>query len=145
MNVMNFSTHDMDFNTVLLISQDDEMAGLLKTLFEKRNCRFISETTGKNGLASAKLLCPSLIILDLNLPNKELLNLCQDLRGTTNGALLVYNSDHRMPDLSELHLVGVDEIITAPISPMALLIKSLSWLARQDWIVPRRQPMELYI
>ncbi|NUQ58544.1 MAG: hypothetical protein HUU12_04085 [Anaerolineales bacterium] len=36
----------------------------------------------------------------------------------------------RNPDVLEYHRAGVDETIAAPISPMALLVKSLAWFAR---------------
>lgn len=126
-------------NTVLIISQDADMVRVWKMLFEQRNCHVISEMTGQDGLSSSRLLSPTLIILDLDLPDEERLRLCRNLRATTNGTLLLLNSSYKNVDILEYHRAGVDETVSASISPMALLVKSLAWLARQDWIVPRRR------
>lgn len=126
-------------NTVLIISQDADMVRVWKMLFEQRNCHVISEMSAQDGLSSSRLLSPTLIILDLDLPDEERLRLCRNLRATTNGTLLLLNSSYKNVDILEYHRAGVDETVSASISPMALLVKSLAWLARQDWIVPRRR------
>jgi DNA-binding response OmpR family regulator len=91
------------------------------------------------------LLSPTLIILDLDIPDNERLDLCRALRATTNGTLLLINSSYKQIDVLEYHRAGVDETVADSISPMALLVKSLAWLARQDWIVPRRQSAQLWV
>lgn len=126
-------------NTVLIISQDADMVRVWKMLFEQRNCHVISEMSAQDGLSSSRLLSPTLIILDLDIPDEERLRLCRNLRATTNGTLLLLNSSYKNVNVLEYHRAGVDETVSASISPMALLVKSLAWLARQDWIVPRRQ------
>jgi len=134
-----FSPNENDLNTVLIISQDVDMTRVWKMLFEQRNCYVISETAAREGISSSRLNSPTLIILDLDLPDEERIDLCRELRATTNGTLLLINSSYKSLDVLEYHRAGVDETVSASISPMALLVKSLAWLARQDWIVPRRQ------
>lgn len=128
---------------ILIISKDDEMVNLWKTLFEQRKYQVISEASPEDGLQSSLLLSPALIVLDLPLPVEHSLSLCRQLRATTDGTLLLLNSNHSRVDLSEYHRAGVDDIISASVSPMALLIKSLTWLARQEWAVPRRHGVEM--
>lgn len=137
-------TPDIDLNTVLIISQDADLTRVWKMLFEQRNCQVVNETTSFAGLISSRLLSPTLIILDMDLPDDERLGLCKELRSTTNGTLLLLNSGYKSIDVQEYHRAGVDETIASSISPMALLIKSLAWLARQDWLVPRRQPAQVW-
>jgi len=138
------SPHQNDLNSVLIISQDVEMIRVWKMLFEQRNCHVISETTAREGLLTSRLLSPTLIILDLDMPDKERLTLCRELRATTNGTILLLNSSHKSIDILEYHRAGVDETVTDSISPMALLVKSLAWLARQDWIVPRKSSTQIW-
>lgn len=133
MNTTNDSTH-----TVLIISQDADLLRVWMLLFEQRNCRVFSETSARAALVTSRLISPTLIILNLNLPHEQRLNLCKDLRATTNGTLLLMDANYRNVDLLEYQRAGVDESISEGISPMALLVKSLAWLARHDWIVPRR-------
>lgn len=131
-------------NSILIISQDVDITRVWKSLFEQNNCHVISETTARDGLNTARLLSPALIILDLDMPDKERLALCRDLRASTNGTLLLINSSYKHVDVLEYHRAGVDETVADSISPMALLVKSLAWLARQDWIVQRRQSAQLW-
>ena len=131
-------------NSVLIISQDVDMIRVWKALFEQRNCRVISETAAREGVLTSRLLSPTLIILDMDMPDNERLALCRELRATTGGTLLLINSGYKNIDVLEYHRAGVDEAVDDSISPMALLVKSLTWLARQDWIVPRRQSAQLW-
>jgi DNA-binding response OmpR family regulator len=144
MSAEKFTPNDSDLNTVLIISQDADMTRVWKMLFEQRNCQVIHESNAHDGLMSSRLLVPTLIILDMDLPDDERLGLCKELRSTTNGTLLLLNSGYKAINVLEYHRVGVDETIAASISPMALLIKSLAWLARQDWLVPRRQSTQVW-
>lgn len=143
MTAEKFTPNTMN-NTVLIISQDADLTRVLKMLFEQRSCQVVNESASHDGLMSSRLLSPTLIILDLDLPDNERLGLCKELRSTTNGTLLLLNSDYKAFDVLEYHRAGVDETISSSISPMALLIKSLAWLARQDWLVPRRQSAQLW-
>ncbi len=133
-----------EIHTVLIISRDMEMVGVWETLYTQKNCRVISETSAEYGLQAARLLSPALIVLNLDLPDGEILTLCRDLRSTSNGTLLLLAPKYNNRDISEYYYAGVDEYILSPISPMALLIKSMAWLARQDWIVPRKQNVQMY-
>lgn len=144
MTANKLSPNESDANTVLIISQDADMLGVWHSLFEQRNCLVISETDSNNGRTTASLIAPKLIIIDLDLPENELLKLCRDLRSTTNGTLLLMNTGYKNVNVLEYHRAGVDETITSNISPMALLVKSLAWLARHDWIVPRRQSTQVW-
>lgn len=130
--------------TVLIISQDTEMVSVWETLYTQKNCRVISEASAQHGIQTARLLTPALIVLHLNLPGDETLALCNHLRPTTNGTLLLLAARRGEREISEYYHAGVDEYIFTPISPMALLIKSMAWLARQEWFVPRKQTVQMY-
>jgi len=128
---------------ILIISRDADMSQVWKTLFEQRNCHVVCESSGAEGVSSSRELSPTLILLDLDMPDSERLALCRELRSTTDGALLLLDSNLKNPDVLEYHRAGVNETISASISPMALLVKSLAWLARYDWVIPRRQSVRL--
>lgn len=145
MTAQNSLSYASDIQNVLIISEDVEIVNIWKTLFEQRRYKVISEANAKDGLQTARLLTPALIVLHLDIPNDLSLNLCRGLRAATDGTLLLLNSKHSKLTVSEYQRAGVDETIIASISPMALLAKSLTWLARQDWIVPRRHGMEMHM
>lgn len=124
---------------ILVISKDAEIRTVWESYYAHENYRTVTEVSPLNGLQTSRLLAPALIVLDLDMPGNDLLNLCRDLRATTNGTLLLLLTQPNEVCISEYFHAGVDECITHPVNPMALLIKSITWLARQDWIVPRRQ------
>ena len=132
-------------NTVLIISQDTEMIDVWRALFEQKNCHVITETSKGEALQTSRLLSPSLIVLDLNLSRSERINLCRELRSTTNGTILLLAPKGDMTEISEYLHAGADEFLSTPISPMALLIKSMAWLVRQEWNGSNSQSSELYI
>ncbi len=140
---------EMNFNnemqTALIISQDAEMVSVWETLFQQKKCSVVSETSAHNAVQTARLLSPSLIVLELDLPHQELLALCRELRPTTRGTLLLLAPWRNEKEVFDYHKAGVDEHLATPISPMGLLIKSMAWLARQEWIIPPDQPAQIYV
>jgi len=120
-----------DMHTVLIISGDSEMVATWETLFQQKNCYVISEASASYALQTSNLLSPSLIILNLSLPQSEQIGLCRELRSTTTGTLLLLAPMEDEQGIFDYHHAGVDEHLSTPISPMALLIKSMAWLVRQ--------------
>jgi DNA-binding response OmpR family regulator len=124
-----------DLHTVLLISKDRGMISVWETLFQQKNCYVLNENTPQAALQSARLTAPSLIILDLDLPQSERLDLCHKLRATTAGALLLLGPSNHNQNFFEYSHAGVNEYISTPISPMTLFVKSMAWLVRQEYAV----------
>jgi len=141
----NSDNHPEKLNTLLIISNDDEMISVWETLFEQKNCRVISETSARTGLQTARLIVPTLIVLNLDIPESEKLELCRELRATTNGTLLLMASKNNVREFSNYQYAGVDEFISTPISPMAFFIKAMAWLVKQDWLIPQTQSARAYV
>jgi DNA-binding response OmpR family regulator len=134
-----------DVQTVLIISQDIEMVAVWEMLFQQKNCYVVSETSPQNAAQTARLPCPSLIVLELNLPHSELLALCKELRAATQGTLMLLAPKGNEQEIFSYYNAGVNERLITPISPMALLIKSMAWLVRQEWIIPCTQSSQIYV
>ena len=134
-----------EIQTVLIISQDVEMTQVWETLFRQKDYYVISETSPKNAIQTARLLSPSLIVLGLELPHIELLSLCRELRATTEGTLLLLASGGNEQEAFDVYNTGVDEWLTTPISPMAVLIKSMVWLVRREMAVPLLPSTQIYV
>lgn len=133
-----------EIQTVLIVSQDAEMVVVWETLFRQKNCYMLNETSAEAALQTARLLTPSLVILDLDLPHLELLDLCRKLRPSIMGTLLLLASKGNKQEICDYYNAGVDECLATPVSPMALLIKSMAWLVRQEWAIPREQSVRTY-
>jgi DNA-binding response OmpR family regulator len=99
----------------------------------------------ENALQAARLLSPTLIVLDLPLPRLERVKFCHGLRETTNGTILLLAPKGDMTEISEYLHAGADEFLSTPISPMALLVKSMAWLVRQEWTTFSKESSQLCI
>ncbi len=139
------NTNFNETNTVLIISQDSEMVAVWETLFKQKNCRVVSETSVENAMQTARLLSPTLIVLDLPLPRLERVKFCRELRETTNGTILLLAPKGDITEISEYLHAGADEFLSTPISPMALMIKSMAWLVRQEWTTFSKESSQLCI
>jgi DNA-binding response OmpR family regulator len=124
------------FYTVLIISEDGELSSVWETLFKQKNCAVINETSPNDAVQTARMLSPSLIILDLDLPHGERVALCSALRTTTHGAILLLVPKADEHQIFEYYHAGIDERLSKPISSVALIAKSMSWLLRSRWSRP---------
>lgn len=136
---------DINMQTILVISKDEEALNVWSAFFKEKKYQAISESDIHKGLQTARLLTPLLIILDLDLTQNESLEFCQKLRSTTNGAFIALAPQNSEPDISNYYQAGVDELIFKPVNPMAVLIKAITRLARQEWILPRKEAPQVNV
>lgn len=135
---------DIKSQTILAISKDEGMLNIWLPFFKSKNYAVISENTVKDGLKTSDLFSPALIISNLDLPHNEQLEFCHQLRKTTNGAILLLSTRHKDFEVSHYYQAGINEFIATPVNPMAVLIKSITWLARQEEFIPRRELSQAY-
>ena len=118
---------------VLIASSDEESVEKWKSLFREMNCPVIVEDNPQDAEQSAKILWPSLILLDLVIAHHERLELCRRLKAAGGGILLLLSPMEDAPAIFEYIQAGVDEHITTPVNPMTLAVKSTAWLIRRRW------------
>lgn len=115
---------------VLLVSRDEKMSAAWEFIFKQKGCCVIHEQTPRHALQAARMLLPALAILDLDLPKAERAALCRELRPLLRKALVLLAHVSSAEEAAEYYRAGADERLSPAISPMALLSKSLAWLAR---------------
>jgi two-component system, OmpR family, response regulator VicR len=125
--------HNHEMRAILIISQDAETTSVWEALFRQKGCHVISETLPQEAVQTAQLLLPALVLIHLDLPYYERLNLCRELRSVTNGTILLLAPKNDEMEIAEYYYAGVDEFLPTPVNPMALLVKSMAWLVRQEW------------
>ncbi len=124
-----------EIRTVLIISPGDELAEALEGLFTQKKYVVMNERTAKHALQTASLLMPALIIFNLDPHLPEHIALCRKLRSITNGAILLLAPREEHAHTFEYYQAGiVDEHIPTPANPLELWIRSLVWLARQEYM-----------
>jgi DNA-binding response OmpR family regulator len=115
-------------NTVLIISDQTESVAVWETLFSQRNCIVLSEAKISDALQSARLIGPSLMLIDMNLSKPDRRFLLNGLRSTSRGPILMLITANTVDEIVEANQEGADECLVKPVNPAVLVVKAMAWL-----------------
>ena len=115
-------------HTVLIISDQQENIAIWDALFSQRNCVVLSESNVSDALQSARLLNPSLMLIDLNVPKTERIALIAGLRAVSQGPILMLITASTIEEIVEANQEGADECLVKPVNPAVLVVKAIAWL-----------------
>jgi DNA-binding response OmpR family regulator len=115
-------------HTVLIISDQPENIAIWDALFSQRNCIVLSESNVSDALQSARLVGPSLMLIDLKLPKAERLPLISGLRAASRGPILMLIGANTVDEIVEANQEGADECLVKPVNPAVLVVKAMAWL-----------------
>jgi DNA-binding response OmpR family regulator len=113
---------------VLIISDQPETAASWNTLFTQRNCIVLVESEVSDAIQSARLIDPSLVIIDVQLPNTERAALLTQLRAICHGHILMLISANTVDEILEANRLGADECLVKPVNSAVLIVKAMAWL-----------------
>jgi len=128
----------LPLHTVLIVSNHPEDVSVWEPLFQQRNCIVLSESTPANALQSARLVEPSLMLVDMKLPRQKRNAFLQDLRAISRGPILLVETADTVEQVLEASQAGADECLIKPINPAVLIVKAMTWLGhgmRTDRII----------
>lgn len=115
-------------HTVLVISDQHENVAAWDDLFSRRNCIVLSESNLSDALQSARLVGPSLMLIDIKLSKPERASLLGGLREASRGPILMLITANTVDEIIEAHQEGADECLVKPVNPAVLVIKAMAWL-----------------
>lgn len=115
-------------HTVLIISDQPKMVAVWDSLFNQRNCIVLSESNVPDALQSARLVGPSLMLIDMQLSQSDRAELLNGLRAASRGPILMLVSADTVQDIIEANQAGADECLVKPVNPAVLIIKAMAWL-----------------
>ena len=116
-------------HTVLIISDDQENIEIWEALFSQRNCIVLSETSISDALQSARLVGPSLMLIDFKLSGSERVSLLSGLRLASRGPILMLIDAQTVNEIVEANHEGADECLVKPVNPTVLVVKAMAWLS----------------
>src|SRR5262249_14639876 len=122
----------LPLHTVLIVSDQLHVSAVWETLFSQRNCIVLSESNVPNALQSARLVAPSLILVDMQLSKAERTDLIKRLREASRGPILMLVSADTVQDVVEANQAGADECLVKPVNPAVLVIKAMAWLGHGE-------------
>jgi DNA-binding response OmpR family regulator len=114
--------------TVLIVSDHSGNVAIWDALFTQRNCIVLSETNVSDALQSARLIGPSLMLVDMNLSKSERTSLLAGLREASRGPILMLISANTVDEIVEANQAGADECLVKPVNPAVLIVKAMAWL-----------------
>jgi two-component system response regulator AdeR len=86
------------------------------------------ESDTSDALQSARLIDPSLVVIDVQLPKDERAVLLKQLRATCRGRILMLISANTVDEILEANRSGADECLVKPVNPAVLIVKAMAWL-----------------
>jgi DNA-binding response OmpR family regulator len=122
----------LPLHTVLIASDRPENISAWENLFQQRNCIVLSESTVSATLQTARLVGPSLMVVDMDLPKQKRNAMLKDLRLTSRGPILLLVSANSVDAVLEANQAGADECLVKPVNPAVLVVKAMAWLGHGE-------------
>jgi two-component system, OmpR family, alkaline phosphatase synthesis response regulator PhoP len=118
--------------TILVVEDEPKSVRLVRDYLEQANFRVVTALDGVSAMAMARDERPDLVVLDLNLPGMDGLDVCRALRRESNVPIIMLTARVEETDrLIGLEL-GADDYITKPFSPRELVLRVKAVLRRVD-------------
>ncbi len=115
-------------HTVLLASDQQANVAIWDALFSQRNCIVLAESNVADVLQSARLIGPSLMLIDMNISKAERISLIAGLRSASRGPILMLITANTIDEIVEANQEGADECLVKPVNPAVLVVKAMAWL-----------------
>jgi two-component system KDP operon response regulator KdpE len=115
---------------LLLIEDDPQFQRLLSTTLESQDYQVLAAATGQEGLIAARSQQPSLLILDLGLPDIDGQEVISHLRKWSELPIIVLSARNQESEITQALDNGADDYLTKPFST-AVLISRIKALLRR--------------
>lgn len=118
---------------ILLVEDDEQVANLVQSTLQDHRYRVVAATTCLDAFVNITKEQPSLLLLDISLPDGNGLSLLADLRDgllTETVPVIVVSS---MPvSRSEMRRLGIQKYVAKPFSVPGLVLVVESYLCNED-------------
>ncbi|MFM5952901.1 MAG: response regulator transcription factor [Novosphingobium sp.] len=115
---------------VLLVDDDPHIRALLAFAFDKAGFAVEEAGDGEEALVSAARTAPDLVVLDINMPRMDGLEVCRRLRSQGEVPVLFLSSrDEEFDRVLGIEL-GADDYVTKPFSPREVVARANAILRR---------------
>src|SRR5580765_5136183 len=116
--------------TILIVDDDPHIRELLAFALTKAGMTVHQAGDGEEGLARATALKPDLVVLDINMPRMDGLEVCRRLRATGETPILFLSSrDDEIDRVIGIEL-GADDYVVKPFSPREVVARVSAILRR---------------
>lgn len=117
---------------ILIVDDDKEILDLLCDFFRKRGLRVETAQDGDAMAAVLSRIAVDLIVLDIMLPGRSGLELCQEIRARSKTPIIMLTAIADTADRIVGLEVGADDYIAKPFDPRELLARIKAVLRRHE-------------
>ena len=125
--------------TILVVDDDPHIRQLLVFAFDKAGLGAIEAADGEAALALVEMHAPDLVVLDINMPRMDGLEVCRRLRGGEGRAdipiLFLSSRDDEIDRVLGIEL-GADDYVVKPFSPREVVARVMAILRRTSARAP---------
>ncbi|MBI3163310.1 MAG: response regulator transcription factor [Chloroflexi bacterium] len=122
---------------ILVVDDEAEIVRLVRAYLERAGFAVVTASEGRQALAVFRHERPNLVILDLNLPGMDGLDICRALRRDSDVPIIMLTARIEETDrLIGLEL-GADDYIVKPFSPREVVARVRTVLRRSEGIPTR--------
>lgn len=130
-------------HTILVVEDETSIASFVAAYLRNAGYAVRAVATGRDAVAELASGQPALVILDLNLPDGDGVELCRRIRKTSDVPILMLTArDEDVDKIIGLE-VGADDYMTKPFNPRELVARVKSVLRRATPDRRIREPREL--
>ena len=124
---------------ILVVDDDRAIRDLIQRFLSKLNYQVESAEDGRSALVVFEQFNPELVILDVNLPDVNGYNLCQEMQNRTKVFVLMLTSRADEADKIRGFSQGADDYLTKPFSLAELQVRLGAILKRQRIVTTEQQ------
>ena len=126
---------------ILIVDDEPNILATVAPLLRARGYEVFSAMSGRAGLESVDRDKPDLIVLDLGLPDMDGVDVCRQIRETTNVPVLVLSARGAEGDKVGALDAGADDYVTKPFGAEELLARIRAALRRVEAPSPPSEPI----
>lgn len=115
---------------ILIVEDEPPLVGILEYLFRDEGYEVIVAYDGETGLELAREEKPSLVILDVMLPNMSGFDVCNHLRRFTMIPVIILSAKDHDEDVIKGLEIGADDYMTKPFNHRELVLRVKKLLGR---------------
>jgi DNA-binding response OmpR family regulator len=115
--------------TILLVDDDPDILGAMRTVLERRGYRVVGAGDGNAGLAVAEREAPDLVVVDMMMPKKSGFLVLEKLksRGAASPRVIMITANEGGRHRAYAEMLGVDDYLRKPFA-MERLLESIQQL-----------------
>lgn len=118
---------------ILIVEDDEDTAEVVTTLLNSAGYKTTAVDRGEDALNEIAASSPDLVLLDLNLPDINGMEVLKQLRSQSLLPLIILSGHGRDRDKVNALEAGADDYVSKPFSPEELLARVAALLRRIDW------------